>query len=111
MVIKFLKQHIHGIIQAIVWIAFLLFCIGIISLIFQNVQITRFGYFEIYDGLFLIGMGFAVAIAFTFSHAYNYKLSNLNTMYEKAAKLQTVWLHAHYCWEVINAWMIILFFP
>lgn len=93
----------HGIIQSVAWAIFLAVCAAIFWAV-------RGGYLKIHYAWLLGGICLAVTVAVTCSHAYNYWEGSQggDPLREQAARQMAVWLHANYCWQILNVAMTIV---
>lgn len=92
----------HGAIQAFTTVCALVLCGFLGSQVVEDSL-------KAYDALLLGGTFWAVAIAFICSHAYNYQPGREapGSLRDTAAKLEAVWHHANFCWQIISAWMTV----
>lgn len=97
------KSRRHGIIQSIAWAVFLAVCAAIFWAV-------RGGYLKIHYAWLLGGICLALTVAVTCSHAYNYREGSQggDPLREQAARQMAVWLHANYCWQILNVAMTIV---
>lgn len=101
---SFFHNHWHGIVQCIAVAVFIVFCFVLVY------AVEKISFFEAYDALFLGLTGFAAVVAVVESHAYNYtpKENDETNLRERIGKLQAVWLHANFTWQIIYVWMILV---
>ena len=95
-------KYWHGVVQTItIFVTLVLF--GLLT------YVVVIGVLPIYDAILVGETLFAFSIAVICSHAYNYQpnAANVDSLQEKAAKLEAIWLHANFCWQTINVWMTI----
>lgn len=98
---RFWHRHWHGLIQILVSIVFVAVCV----IAFLHMKVWNLA---APDMLLLIFTGAAVTVAIICSHAYNHIPGDEDLLYEQAARLRAVWLHANFCWKTISIWMTVI---
>lgn len=94
-------RHWHGLVQTATILVTLVIIGGLVYVVF-------IGVLQVYDAILAGETLLTFSVAVICSHGYNYQPDPTATpLQEKAAKLQATWLHANFCWQIINAWMTI----